>query len=207
MSSDPSAKRLKTDTQGASEGSGANFDVCVSFEDGETISICGVSNATTIGELRKKIGDTSGRLVAKLYDLDTGDEVALIDCQSAGASGLSGSSRLVGVVDSDSKLVVADSLGADCTDTDFEALCGTAQAVLSNSIDLSRCKLSEQGLSHLAKLPALTALTLQNCVWGNPQLLATHILECPALASLDLSANALGASGIGPVVLTLARHK
>ena len=122
---------------GRSSGSSSagSFDVCVRFADGDTVTVRGLPDGATIAQLRQAASEASGRTVTQLFDLDAGDETALADHCSAREL----SSNLVGV-ESACKIVVVESLGAGCTDAQFEELCGSAAAVSCESMNVDGCR-------------------------------------------------------------------
>jgi hypothetical protein len=188
-------KRLKT---------ASVFDVCVSFQDGQSVSIGGICDDTTIEQLRQRICAESGRNVEELFD--EGDEEVLIGSRSARQSGLSGSSRLIGV-ESGGRIVVAESVGIDCTDAQVEELCGTPAAASVGSLNLDNCALLTRNVVPcLLKLRYLREVSMCNCNL-NGQLgvnLVTMVQECTALTSLDASHNDLSTVHLVAFALALA---
>ena len=188
-------KRLKT---------ASVFDVSVTFQDGESISVSGICDDTTIEQLRQRICAESGRNVAELFD--EGDEELLSACRSARQSGLSGSSRLIGV-ESGGKIVVAESAGIDCTDAQFEELCSTPAAASVGSLNLDNCALLTRNVVPcLLKLRYLREVFMCNCNL-NGQLgvnLVNMVQECTALTSLDASHNDLSTAHLVAFAMALA---
>jgi hypothetical protein len=125
--------------------------------------------------------------------IDDGGEEALDDSRSAREVGLSGSSRLI-AVESGGKLVLAESLGASCSDRAFAELCGAPAMVSYGSLDLDNCnRLTERGLSCLLNLRQLREISLRGCALHKAGMGAVlvKLLQAAQLKSLDLATTAL----------------
>jgi hypothetical protein len=203
-------KRLKPGS-GIVRSPDRTFEVCVTFGDGVTHSVAGISDSTTIGQLRERISATHGRNVRELFDENAGDEEALDNSRSALESGISGSSRLV-AVESGRKIVVAETLGVGCTDAQFEELSNTATAVSVESLELIKCR-SLSNFLYLRNFLFLREITIRdidpagdhNILQQIPRYVtaACTVMEaCTGLTSLDLSRNSW--LGTGATVFTQA---
>ena len=192
-------KRLKN---GAGDAPPGSFKVCCTFADGESISVSGIYESSTLDQLRQKISAHSGRAVSQLFD--ESDEEQLVDCRR-----LSGSSCLIGV-EAVTTIVVAESLGAECTDVQFQELCHTGSMASQALVDLGNLThLTDRKLSCLRTLPRMRELCLHNCRLNlrSKAILKSLMYECSGLTSLDISANALSAEGVEPFATALAHNR
>jgi Ran GTPase-activating protein (RanGAP) involved in mRNA processing and transport len=188
---DSPAKRQKT--QGSELPA---FDVAVTFQDGESCTVVTLG-VLSVAELGSRIASSTGRNVAAFFDLDSEEELhpsyLLRDAASLQAT------------EDSAPILVAESIGSECTDSQLEQLCSVKSSTI-HELDLSRCtRLTVDGLLSVQRLLCLRDLSLTNCTLGPDMgaVLGYLLVESRTLRCLDVSDNDLLAQGIKDITTAL----